>query len=373
MSRTPPKPARVRPWAVHSPLAAKRHRLDRLDAEGHHGDGNDLAAARASSLAARFHRATSSAAEEQNEGGEDMALAWVPTPTPAPPLPLPTAFVPAPAPAPAPTKHRRLDSAGSAEDEDQPMTQCCRLVLRPPRPPPPVQQGQDATEDVAVLPAVLAPVPTNRHWLNGSGAGDEDQPATWCCRIVLRPPHPPSQAQLCQPGGSDNGGASGLGNIDAAFQDCFCMSPLDGDLGGVAEAALLPKPSLGLQASLATLEAETQAACLALTKQVQGDKSTGITYQRHVDSYEKWWLRYQAQRRDDDAKWTAIPAFPITASKVAEFLQYECTHEKVCFPLSLTFSLSTEQLKKTEVKGGQAHHTPLSCWQGGHIADNICP
>jgi hypothetical protein len=357
MSLTPSKTTRVRPWVGLSPLAAKRHRLDCLDAEGHHSHrDDDLAPAPASSLATRFHRATSSTAEEQNNGREDVVVlpavsapaptpapALVPTPTPMPPLP-PSAFVPAPAPA----KRRRLDSTGGAEDEDR--------------------------------------------------------PAPRCRRVILRPPHPPLEAQLhhdaahCQPGSSGNGSrASDLGSINAVFRDCWRMSPLDGDHGDEAEAAFLPKPSPGLQgpshlltgrtpslagptlpppptntnhaagmqASLAALEAETQADCLALTKQVQGDKSTANTYQRHVTKYEAWWVDFQEKRKEENAEWTILPAFPITVSKVMKFLR--CVFP--CF----SGSCPLNSLGKTEVKGGQAHHTPLSCWQAVHLTDNICP
>lgn len=63
---------------------------------------------------------------------------------------------------------------------------------------------------------------------------------------------------------------------------------------------------------------------------------------------------------DDDANWITIPAFPITALKVAEFLQYErTTHEKVCCPFFHTFSSGPLTAQKNRVKGGK-DHTPLS-------------
>jgi hypothetical protein len=66
--------------------------------------------------------------------------------------------------------------------------------------------------------------------------------------------------------------------------------------------AFMPAPPTstvaGMQASLAVLEAESWADCLAYAKRVQGDKSTVKMYSRHVRSYEKWWEGYQAQKMD---------------------------------------------------------------------------
>ncbi|KAF8263301.1 hypothetical protein EI94DRAFT_1463137, partial [Lactarius quietus] len=87
-------------------------------------------------------------------------------------------------------------------------------------------------------------------------------------------------------------------------------------------------PSLGMQASLAALEADSQAARLAHMKQEQSDKSTAPTYKRHVDRYERWWQGYQLEQMNTIPGYTVIPAFPITAAKVSMFLGYECTREK---------------------------------------------
>lgn len=93
--------------------------------------------------------------------------------------------------------------------------------------------------------------------------------------------------------------------------------------------------SAGMQASLAALEADSQAARLAHASQEQSDKSTAGTYKRHVDRYVKWWVSYQAEKLDALPGWTTIPAFPITPAKAAMFLGYESTREKVCPSLSL--------------------------------------
>ncbi len=91
-------------------------------------------------------------------------------------------------------------------------------------------------------------------------------------------------------------------------------------------------PSSGMRASLAALEADSQATQLAHAKREQSDKSTANTYRRHVDRYKRWWQGYQAEQASAIPGWTMIPAFPITAAKVSMFLGYESTREKVCHP-----------------------------------------
>lgn len=87
--------------------------------------------------------------------------------------------------------------------------------------------------------------------------------------------------------------------------------------------------SAGMQASLALLEADSHAARLVRANNEQNDKSTGKTYQRHVDRFERWWTTYQADQTIKTPGRTSIPAFPITAAKVSMFLEYECNREKV--------------------------------------------
>ena len=385
MPHSPPKPAHVHPWAGLSPLAAKRRRLDGFDAEGLGRRNDEHAAAPASSLATRFRRADSSTAEDQDHGGKDVAA---PAPTSAPPLP-PKAFAP-PAPTPAPeghslrnddhaaapasslaTRFRRADSS-AAEDQNHGSKDVAAPAPTPAPPLLPMAFAPPAPTVPAPTPAPApAPMPAataKRHRLDSGGAGEEDGPSTHRRRVVLRLPPPPLPAwpscdtERCQPGsGSDNGRASSLGDIDTVFKDCLRMSPLD-----KAEAAFLPKPSpglqvplplltgstpslagpalpppagadlsVGMQASLAALEAESQAARLAHAKQEQSDKSTAGTYQRHVNRYEKWWEGYQLEKMEAILGWTTIPAFPITVAKVTMFLDYESTREKVCLPSPL--------------------------------------
>ena len=85
----------------------------------------------------------------------------------------------------------------------------------------------------------------------------------------------------------------------------------------------------GIALSLAKLDADSHAVWLKQAEIEQKDKQTARTYQLAVESYEKWWGSYQANLSVDDASYTPIPAFPITAAKVAMFLDYETTRPKV--------------------------------------------
>ena len=364
MPHSPLKPAQVRPWASLSPLASKRRQLDGFGAESHRCHGDDLAATPASPLAARFCQASSSAAEDQSHGGDDEGRALPTTPA-APPT------------ATAAHAHAR------ARTPTAPL-----LPMAPAR---------------TLTAFVPTPATAKRRWLDGSGPEDEDRPTTQRRRLILRPPRPPPPPAPLQAGSGDDGRASSLAlrDMDAAFQDCLRMSPLDHQ----AEAAFQPKPSPGLQvpsplltgsttslaglaplppagsdpsagmrASLAVIEAESQAARMAHAEQEQRDKATAKTYARHVTKYQDWWKRDQEQRMKTTPGWTEIPALPITAAKAALFLDYEAKREKVCLPSpsSLLWLLSTEQ-GETEKGGAQVHHSQLKCWQGGNLTGDICP
>jgi hypothetical protein len=50
-----------------------------------------------------------------------------------------------------------------------------------------------------------------------------------------------------------------------------------------------------------------------------------------------YWDLYQDKRVAKDPSWTVIPAFPVTAAKVAMFLDHEKTREKVsCMPSGIS-------------------------------------
>ncbi|KAJ6629729.1 hypothetical protein B0H10DRAFT_2208694 [Mycena sp. CBHHK59/15] len=80
-----------------------------------------------------------------------------------------------------------------------------------------------------------------------------------------------------------------------------------------------------MKRSLAKLEAESQALRQAIAAEEQADKETKDTYARHVTNYQVWWDASQQEKVRGNASLVAIPAFPIIASKVALFLQYETT------------------------------------------------
>jgi hypothetical protein len=85
----------------------------------------------------------------------------------------------------------------------------------------------------------------------------------------------------------------------------------------------------GMALSLAKLDADSHAVRLKQAEIEQKDKQTARTYQLAVESYEKWWGSYQASLSANDASYTPIPAFPVTAAKVVMFLDYETMRPKV--------------------------------------------
>jgi hypothetical protein len=116
------------------------------------------------------------------------------------------------------------------------------------------------------------------------------------------------------------------------------LASVEGDLTPTAPTvltfpSLLPSgpapPSDGLQASLAALEVKSHAVRLAKVRLEQSDKSTALTYGRHITRYEKWWADDQEEYVEKHPGWTCIPAFPITPAKACVFLEHESTREKV--------------------------------------------
>jgi hypothetical protein len=65
------------------------------------------------------------------------------------------------------------------------------------------------------------------------------------------------------------------------------------------------------------------------SKAVQDDSQTGGAYARHLARYQLWWESDQASRHAAEPGYMPIPTFPVTATKVAMFLEYETTREKV--------------------------------------------
>jgi hypothetical protein len=83
------------------------------------------------------------------------------------------------------------------------------------------------------------------------------------------------------------------------------------------------------QRSKDILEHDSQQLRLQMVEQEQQGKQTKKTYERHVKSYVRWWEQTQAEIAAGDPTRSALPALPITAAKVAAFLQHERQREKV--------------------------------------------
>jgi hypothetical protein len=94
-----------------------------------------------------------------------------------------------------------------------------------------------------------------------------------------------------------------------------------------------PQPALSsperLLQSMKVLEAGSHELRLRISAQEQSDKGTEPAYQRHLKNYLAWWANDQAARTTQDPTWKEVPSLPITATKVAWFLEYETTREKV--------------------------------------------
>jgi hypothetical protein len=86
-----------------------------------------------------------------------------------------------------------------------------------------------------------------------------------------------------------------------------------------------------LQQSMRVLEAGSHELRLRISAQEQSDKGTEPAYQRHLMNYLAWWANDQAARTAQDSTWKEVPSLPITATKMAWFLEYETTREKVLF------------------------------------------
>ncbi|KAF8071481.1 hypothetical protein FPV67DRAFT_1366564, partial [Lyophyllum atratum] len=77
--------------------------------------------------------------------------------------------------------------------------------------------------------------------------------------------------------------------------------------------------------SLQAMHAETHQNRLAVRANMTKDKATTDLYQRHLKNYEKFMARDQAMRAQQNHLWKVVEAHPITATKVAMFMQYETT------------------------------------------------
>jgi hypothetical protein len=105
--------------------------------------------------------------------------------------------------------------------------------------------------------------------------------------------------------------------------------------GSGACTARFSSDTHGMRQSLAELDAMSHAFRLSQAAKDQNQKGTGSTYNRHVRHYTEFWDQYQAELSIANPSRASIPSFPITAAKVAMFLQHESTREKVSFKAEL--------------------------------------
>jgi hypothetical protein len=97
--------------------------------------------------------------------------------------------------------------------------------------------------------------------------------------------------------------------------------------------------------SYAMLEADSHAVRLDMLELERTDKTTRRIYERCLRSYREWWEQHQLKVVAGDSHRVAIPALPVTAAKVAIFLQHEMSREKkkVCVALFFLYvSLDTD-------------------------------
>lgn len=97
-----------------------------------------------------------------------------------------------------------------------------------------------------------------------------------------------------------------------------------------AKISTIKAADLGsLQLSLEAMDDETHRNRLNVRAKMTADKGTNDAYQRHLKNYEHFMLKDQTMRRLNNPLWRTIEAHPITATKVAAFLQHETTRLKV--------------------------------------------
>jgi hypothetical protein len=105
------------------------------------------------------------------------------------------------------------------------------------------------------------------------------------------------------------------------------FSGCDGDSGLASEVAERQ------QMQSIEFERQTHTDRMILHESMTEGKGTEIAYLRHVENYEVWWAGDQGERQRRDPSWVAIPAHPITATKVAAFLKHESTRPNVGCPV----------------------------------------
>lgn len=89
-----------------------------------------------------------------------------------------------------------------------------------------------------------------------------------------------------------------------------------------------PKLTPRTKRSYAMLEADSHALQHEILEQEREDKTTKRIYERGLKSYCEWFEHNQVRVVAADPELVPLPALPITAAKVAMFLQHEMTREK---------------------------------------------
>ncbi|TFY79269.1 hypothetical protein EWM64_g4743 [Hericium alpestre] len=99
----------------------------------------------------------------------------------------------------------------------------------------------------------------------------------------------------------------------------------------IASPSDVPPPALDaalVQEAHNVLEADSHCVHRDLAARSQTDTSTAAKYDAIVRNYSQWWCGYQADLLAQRRIQVALPAFPITATKVTFFLEHETTREK---------------------------------------------
>jgi len=120
----------------------------------------------------------------------------------------------------------------------------------------------------------------------------------------------------------------------------YCMDPDDPPMPGPLSPPLSCTSSV-VQNSLQVLANEVHTSHLSRQNDYVKEKCTDKTYKNCVKAYLEWWETDQAVRCENawknGASWVTVPAHPITATKVAVYLDYVIKRPQVnsifCFSL----------------------------------------
>ncbi|KIJ34117.1 hypothetical protein M422DRAFT_52115 [Sphaerobolus stellatus SS14] len=116
---------------------------------------------------------------------------------------------------------------------------------------------------------------------------------------------------------------------------CQTSSPvIDPSLSVASNIILLDVQMNGPSAQVTEKDALTEMnqhsyeICDSISARLVSDTTTTIDYTRYVNNYDIWWNSSQAMEKQRNIVHTSIPSRPITAAKVAHFLNHEISHLK---------------------------------------------